>query len=157
MKNTKNMNAKPTIYFDLDGTLYPLYDQPRWLDRITVDFDASAYGADDVLVDIVALHAALDQAISEGYRVGVISWLAGGSPKWYDRAVRIVKRAWVKRNLPQATEIHIVKHGTPKHLVANDRSGIIFDDDAKVRASWKGLAIDPADGIMSDLHAILHT
>lgn len=154
MKNTNNM--KPTIYFDLDGTLYDLYNQPRWLDRITVDFDASAYAADDVLVDLVALHEVLDLAISEGYRVGVISWLAGGSPKWYDKMVRTVKRAWVKKFLPQATEVHIVKYGTPKHRVANDKSGVLVDDNAEVRAAWKGDTIDATQGILSDLYAILN-
>ena len=149
------MTHKPTIYFDLDGTLYPLYDQPRWLDRITVDFDASAYGADDVLVDIVALHEVLDVLVAEGYRVGVISWCAGGSPKWYDSMVRKVKRAWVKKFLPQASEVHVVKYGTPKHRVAADKNGVLVDDNAEVRAAWKGQTIDQTN-IVSDLRAILN-
>lgn len=135
----KNNTNKPTIYFDLDGTLYDLYNQPRWLERITVDYDATAYAADALLVDHADFSDTLNALVAKGYRVGVVSWCAGDNPpKWYDGAVRSVKRAWVKKFIPQATEVHIVKYGTPKSRVVSDRDGMLIDDNTEVLASWKG-------------------
>jgi len=34
----------------------------------------------------------------------------------------------------------LVKYGRPKHLVVNDKNGILFDDNAQVRQKWKGKA-----------------
>ena len=140
------MDKRNTIYFDLDGTLYDLYGQPRWLERITVDYDASAYDADAPMVDLDDLHAVLDALVSQGYRVGVISWCAGDNPpRWYDTAVRRVKRAWVKKFLPQATEVHIVKYGTPKHRVASDPQGILIDDNNEILSTWKGQKVHASE------------
>ena len=40
-------------------------------------------------------------------------------------------------------EMHFVKYGTRKDYIANDKNGIIFDDDERVRENWKGIAINP--------------
>jgi len=140
--------SRKVIYFDLDGTVYDLYGQTDWLPRLRAS-DPTAYANEDaLLVDMVALHGYLFDLMDKGFEVGVISWLAMGATAAYDREVRKVKRAWVKKFLPMATEIHIVKYGTPKHKVATADFGIIVDDDAKVRAAWnKGLALDPAEVI----------
>ena len=149
------MNESTTIYFDLDGTLYDLYGQPMWLERITRIFDPSVYGADAPLVSFADLSPILDSLVSHGYRIGIVSWCAKDAPKWYDAAVREMKRDWVKRFLPQVSEVHIVKYGTPKHRVVRDREGILVDDDAKVRESWRGLTIDPAHGIIESLERLV--
>ena len=39
-------------------------------------------------------------------------------------------------------EIHIVPYGTPKEEVVNFPMGILFDDTAEVRETWKGAAYD---------------
>ena len=40
------------------------------------------------------------------------------------------KKEWLKREFPiQFEEIHIVKYGTRKDYVANEKNAIIFDDD----------------------------
>lgn len=149
MKKNTNMNTTPrkVIYFDLDGTVYPLYEQPDWLARLRAS-DPTTYAVEAAMVDMVALHDHLFDLMDKGFEVGVISWLSMGGSEEYAREVRRVKREWVKKFLPMATEIHIVKYGTPKHSVATADFGIIVDDDAKVRATWtKGLALDPAEVI----------
>ena len=156
MKNTDTQ----TIYFDLDGTVYDLYGVDRWLPRITTEQDASAYSDGAMLVDRDALHRALDAAIANGYNVGVITWLAGdhdmpqGFTAEYLREVRRIKRAWVRENLPQASEVHVVKYGTPKHRVAKT-DGILVDDNAEVRAKWnRGETIDATGNIIEAIRRI---
>lgn len=149
--------TKPTIYFDLDGTLYDLYNQPNWLARITTLSDPTAYANENaVMADMPKLMAQLIKMVSKGYGIGVISWLADDSTPEYDKAVRKVKREWVKKFLPMAHEVHIVKYGTPKHTVVKNKSdiSILVDDNGEVRERWemnRGLALDPADGIIKSL------
>ena len=156
MKNTEN---KPTIYFDLDGTVYDLYNQPDWLERITTLADPTAYANEDAtMVDMVALQDTLLALVDAGYSIGVVSWLAMDASAEYDKAVRAVKRDWVKKFLPMATEVHIVRYGTPKHRVINNReNAIIVDDNAEVRESWsRGLTIDATKDILEPLRELLN-
>ena len=62
-----------TIYFDMDGTVYPLYQQPDWLERITTREDATAYAADETCVDAAALQEVCLDLIAKGYNIGVIT------------------------------------------------------------------------------------
>ena len=160
MKNTNTQGAdtKPTIFFDLDGTLYDLYSQPNWLERITTMADPTAYANEDaLLVNMVDLHEVLFALMAQGYSVGVISWLAGGASAEYDKAVRQVKREWVKKFLPMATEIHIVRYETPKHrVIRRQPDAIIVDDNAGVREAWThGQAIDATKNLVESLRELL--
>jgi FMN phosphatase YigB (HAD superfamily) len=149
---------KPTIYFDLDGTLYDLYSMPNWLERITTLADATTYASEDaLLVDMVRLHEVLYTLIDKGYSVGVVSWLAGGASSDYDKAVRKVKKEWIKKFLPMATEIHIVKYGTPKHRIINQREdAILVDDNAEVREMWNhGAVIDATEDLIEALERLV--
>jgi hypothetical protein len=124
MKN----KAHTTIYFDLDGTLYDLYGVTDWLPRLLAS-DPTPYCEGAALVDLVALHETLCDLIAEGYTVGVVSWCAKGSTPEYDRMVRATKRAWIRENLPTASEVHIVRYGTPKHRIVNNKTSAILVDD----------------------------
>lgn len=154
----KNANDKPTIYFDLDGTLYDLYNIPDWLERITTLADSSTYASEDaLLVDMVELHNVLYALMDKGYNIGVVTWLANNASPKYDKAVRKVKREWIKKFLPMATEIHIVKYGTPKHRIVNAKNNaIIVDDNAEVRYTWThGEAIDATKNLIERLKTLV--
>lgn len=145
---------KPTIYFDLDGTLYDLYGRESWLARITELQDPTAYADEDAtLVDMIDLHETILRLLDSGYQVGVVSWLAKDSTPEYRKAVRAVKHEWVKKFLPFATEIHIVKYGTPKHHIIRDKSNaILVDDNADVRNAWThGMTIDATQNLIEAL------
>lgn len=153
------MTAKPTIFFDLDGTLYDLYGRPNWLEEITTLKDPSAYADEDAtLVDMVRLHEVIYKLMDKGYSIGVISWLSKGATKEYNSAVRAVKKVWIRKFLPMATEVHIVKYGTPKHHVMQNihAEAIIVDDSTEVREAWtRGIAIDANHDIIAALEALL--
>ena len=95
--------------------------------------------------------------MEKGYRIGVITWLAAGEgySREYVNAVRRVKRAWVRENLPQATEVHVVKYGTPKHRVAANANGVLVDDNKDVLAKWPGRKVS-ANGLITSLREMLY-
>lgn len=129
---------KKTIYFDMDGTIADLYGVNGWLNAIENE-DPTPYEIAKVLPAI----AIAERANKNGHKIGVITWLAKGATKEYNKAVRKAKREWIAKNLPYATEIHIVKYGTPKYKVAKDKNGILVDDEEPNRKAWKGIAINP--------------
>lgn len=129
---------KKIVYFDMDGTIADLYGVNGWLEAIENE-DATPYKVAEPLPAI----ALVKEFEKKGYEIGVITWLAKGATKAYDKAVREAKREWIAKNLPQATEIHIVKYGTPKYKVAKDKNGILIDDEEPNRKAWRGIAINP--------------
>lgn len=129
------------IYFDMDGTIYDLYNVPNWEPRLRSE-DATAYSEGAALVDMKELNNLLLQFVALGVTIGVISWCAMNASKKYDQEVRNVKRLWIKQHLPCATEIHVVKYGTSKQRVANHKDAILVDDNQEVRNKWKGQTID---------------
>ena len=146
-----------TIYFDMDGTIYNLYGQTDWLERITTLCDPTAYSNDDaIMYDSTIFSMTIDALVAKGYTIGVVSWLAGGASKEYKKVSRAAKKAWIKKHLPQATEVHIVQYGTPKHrIVKNKSNAILVDDNMDVRLAWPlGSTIDARQDILPVLHSL---
>lgn len=133
-----------TIYFDMDGTIADLYGFDGWLSHLQAE-SATPYAEAAPLVNIGKLQLYLSILQNRGYKIGVISWLAKGSSKSYDKIVRKTKKNWLRATFPEIRfdEIHIVKYGTRKDYVAKDKLGILFDDDEEVRKNWRGLPINP--------------
>lgn len=127
------------IYFDMDGTIADFY-KGEWLAELiakrTTPYDnAEKMVSEEKMIEL----------IEKGYELGIISWLAKNSTAEYDKAVRMAKKNWLKRNYPNVefAEMHIVKYGTPKYKVANEKNGILVDDEEPNRKKWKGVAIAP--------------
>lgn len=146
-----------TIYFDMDGTIADLYGVDDWLPKLRAE-DASPYLEAEPLTNMINFQKCLLELQINGFKVGIISWTAKESSKTYNEMVREAKMLWLKRMLPliRFDEVHIVKYGTRKDYVAKDKSGIIFDDDERVRAKWRGEAINPnTDDIIKTLKKIV--
>ena len=127
------------IYLDMDGTIADLYGVENWLEDLIAG-NERPYREAERLVE----EEELAELVADGYELAIVSWLAKNSNKEYDRKVRNAKREWLKENYPNIkfTEIHIVKYGTPKSRVVNER-GLLIDDETPNRREWKGIAIDP--------------
>ncbi len=127
------------IYLDMDGTIANLYGVENWLADLIAD-NERPYREAERLVE----EEELAELVADGYELAIVSWLAKNSNKEYDRKVRNAKREWLKENYPNIkfAEIHIVKYGTPKSRVVNER-GILVDDEIPNRKEWKGVAVDP--------------
>ena len=132
-----------TINFDMDGTIADLYGVENWLDYLIAS-DALPYEIAKPLIRLNALARILNRLQKQGYKVGVISWLAKNSNTAYDEKVTRAKKEWLKKHLASVNfdEIHIVKYGTPKQTFAKTENDILFDDEEKNRNDWTGKAFD---------------
>lgn len=132
-----------TIFFDMDGTIADLYGVENWLDYLIAS-DALPYEIAKPLVRLNTLARVLNRLQKQGYKVGVISWLAKNSNTAYDEKVTRAKKEWLKKHLASVNfdEIHIVKYGTPKQNFAKTENDILFDDEEKNRNDWTGKAFD---------------
>ena len=132
-----------TIFFDMDGTIADLYGVENWLDYLIAS-DALPYEIAKPLIRLNALARILNRLQKQGYKVGVISWLAKNSNTAYDEKVIRAKKEWLKKHLASVNfdEIHIVKYGTPKQTFAKTENDILFDDEEKNRNDWTGKAFD---------------
>ena len=132
-----------TIFFDMDGTIADLYGVENWLDYLIAS-DALPYEIAKPLIRLNAFARVLNRLQKQGYKVGVISWLAKNSNTAYDKKVTKAKKEWLKKHLASVSfdEIHIVKYGTPKQTFAKTENDILFDDEEKNRNDWTGKAFD---------------
>jgi 5'(3')-deoxyribonucleotidase len=145
---------RQTIFFDLDGTLADLYGVENWLDYLIAK-DAFPYEIAKPLLRLSALARVLNRLQRQGFRIGVISWLAKNSTEEYDEAVTKAKLDWLKTHLPSVAfdEVNIVAYGTPKQIFANTEDDILFDDENKNRNDWTGQAFD-VDNIIEILKGL---
>ena len=123
-----------TIYLDCDGTWINLYGVENWLDYLLAE-DVYPYANAKPLVNLSLLARTIHELQRKGVKVGIISWLSKGGSETYNAAVDI-------------------KYGTPKSTCATQANAILFDDEEKNRAEWKGKAFDEKN-LIKILRAIL--
>lgn len=143
-----------TIFLDMDGTIVDLYGVENWLDYL-INKDTLPYQIAKPLIELDTLAKILNKLQKQGYKIGIISWLAKNGNKTYDEEVTRVKKEWLKKYLTNVNfnEIHIVEYGTPKQMFAKTRNDILFDDEERNRNSWTGKAFN-ADEILKILKKI---
>ena len=132
-----------TLVFDMDGTIADLYGVENWLNYLLIA-DALPYEIAKPLVKLNVLARILNKLQKEGYRIGIISWLAKNSDATYDEKVIEAKQKWLKKHLASVKfdEINIVAYGTPKQMFAKTNNDILFDDEKRNRDNWTGKAFD---------------
>lgn len=135
--------TKPTIYFDMDGTIANLYGVDNWL----ADLEAlrtRPYEKAKVMLHMATLARLIHRAQRLGYAVGIISWLSKSGTDEYNAEVAEVKRQWLNTHLKSVTfnEVYIVPYGTPKSTFAK-KGDILFDDEVRNRSEWIGKAYPP--------------
>ncbi len=135
-----------TIWFDMDGTIADLYGVENWLPMLRAS-DPTPYLVARPLVNLSALARMLHKLQKQGHEIGVISWTSKTGTPEYNAAVTAAKYAWLSKHLPSVDfdEIHVVPYGTPKQVFAHSDNDILFDDEAKNRENWTGLALDVTD------------
>lgn len=134
------------IYFDMDGTIANLYGVENWLPKLRA-YDPSPYTEALPLVRLSVLARMLNRLQKNGYTLGIISWVSKDPDPTYGEAVTAAKLEWLAKHLPSVewNEIHIVAYGTPKQTLADYPDGILFDDEARNREDWLGIAFDETD------------
>ena len=131
------------IYLDMDGTIANTYGVENWLDYL-VTGKTKPYREARPLVDMRQLAKLLNTLQAQGWKIGIISWLAkSGSDEYGDRVAK-TKEKWLAKHLGSVDfdEIKIAKYGTPKQFLADHPFGILFDDEQPNRDAWVGEAYD---------------
>lgn len=139
------------IWFDMDGTIANLYGVENWLGYIIAE-ETKPYAIAEPLVNMNALARVLNRLNRNGYTINIVSWTAKNGTAEYNKAVAEVKKAWLKKHLASVkfTAIDIIPYGTNK---AENRNGILFDDEEPNRKAWNGTAHN-ADNIIETLKAL---
>lgn len=143
------------IYFDMDGTIADLYGYENWLADLINGY-TRPYREAKSLVNMRKLGVLLNKLQEAGYHIGVVSWLSKGGSEQYNQRVTRTKERWLERHLGAVSwdEIKIVPYGTPKQTVVEIPFGILFDDEARNRENWLGVAYD-VDNILEILSSLL--
>ena len=148
-----------TLVFDMDGTLANFYGVNGWLNDLQNE-NTRPYDIAEPLYDMDILNAILDVLRLQGWRIVVTTWLAKGSTKAYDDAVRMSKIQWLKKYNFVYDEIHLVKYGTTKANCTRKNGGyqILIDDNAKIRKGWTlGDTINANENIIEKLLKLLES
>lgn len=139
------------IWFDMDGTIANLYGVENWLGYIIAE-ETKPYAIAKPLVNMNALARVLNRLNRNGYTINIVSWTAKNGTAEYNKAVAEVKKAWLKKHLASVKfgSVDIIPYGTNK---AENRNGILFDDEEPNRKAWNGTAHN-ADNIIETLKAL---
>lgn len=134
------MKAKPTIYFDMDGTIADFYSVAGWLRHLEKE-QTKPYRNAQPKLTLETAHI-IRELKAAGHKVGVISWSSRcGSPNFHERILS-AKLTWLAKHFPFADEIHIIPYGTDKKSVAVDKEGYLIDDEERNLRDWGKKAID---------------
>ena len=142
------------IYLDMDGTIANFYGVEGWLDCL-MNCDPAPYKVAKPLVNMNVLARVLNRLQTEGWHIGIVSWLSKGGTEEFNEAVTDTKVKWLKAHLKSVkwNEVAIVPYGTPKQTVVQYAEGILFDDEKPNRERWSGLAYD-VDNILETLKGL---
>lgn len=145
---------KVTINFDMDGTIADLYGAENWLEYLEAE-NPFPYENAAPLLRLSALARKLNALQRKGYELAIISWLSKTGSRSYNDMVTVAKLGWLRKHLPSVNwdRITIVPYGTPKENFCNSPLDILFDDEARNRDNWTGIAFD-VQNIMEILREI---
>ena len=87
------------IYFDLDGTVYDLYNIENWKPKLCAE-DADVFKEGDFIGNYTRFIVACTELVKKGVQFGVITWLPMQATEEYERECAEVKREWVKKFMP---------------------------------------------------------
>ena len=152
----KREMMEKVIAFDMDGTIADLYNVNNWLAQLRKE-KVNPYRDAEPMYDMEELGNVLRKLKTLGWKIIVISWGAMNGTRKYTEKVKIAKREWLRKYNFPADKIHVVKYGTTKHSCCKyAKSGILIDDNEKVRKSWKlGDTINPDNTLIQKLEALI--
>ena len=124
-------------WFDLDGTLYNLYNIPDWLDYLENEKEG-IFTKGELMVNEEDFTGETMRCMANGWEFGVISWLPMGASPEYEEQCRKEKMEWIKKYLPFVKEINIVPYGVPTQncIQKKAKTMVLIDDNIEVCKAW---------------------
>lgn len=148
------MMKEKWIWFDMDGTIADLYGVDGWLEDLIAHNTRPYAQAKDLynVFDLIEIMIALKE---KGFKLGVISWGSKENNAEYDKAVEIVKKAWLFDRLMDTflDEIIVTPYGVRKADTCRKFGyGILVDDEKQNRDAWDlGRTINAQENIIKAL------
>ena len=127
------------VVFDLDGTIYDLYNQKDWLYRLENEVAGVFDQPECCIVDIKKLTDKIMSMIEKGFQFAIISWLPFGASPEYEEICREEKACWIWENLPMITEVSLIPYGIEKQKAIQKKAQhmILIDDNKEVCNVWE--------------------
>lgn len=124
------------IYFDLDGTVYDLYNVPNWLEILRNE-NPDVYTMGEKLFSD-ELYKVAATLMRYGVKFGVITWGSMVASPEFEIESENAKRQWVNENLPFVETFVYQQYGTPKQQAIKNRTknDILIDDNSEVLKVW---------------------
>lgn len=148
------MRDNKWIWFDMDGTIADLYGVDGWLEDL-IAHDTRPYAEAKDLYNVFDLLEVMIELKMKGYKLGVISWGSKENNREYDKAVEIVKKAWLYDRLMDTIldEIIVTPYGVRKADTCKKFGyGILVDDEEQNRNAWDlGKTINATENIIKAL------
>ncbi len=131
---------RQVVYLDMDGTIFNLYEQENWLERLRNE-DPLVFSGDNRLITEERLRIYFP---ADEYDVRILSMTPLNVSNEYCEKVIEMKNAWLDAYFPSISKRIYRKYGHNKNL-RNSKNAILIDDSEPIRKSWKGIAINPAE------------
>ncbi len=121
------------VIFDLDGTVYDLYNVEDWLGKIQRE-EAGVFTEGDILFELDEFYSTIEEMLMNGIEFGVITWLPAGASKEYEEVCRKEKLEFINKYLPFVSEVSICSYGIPKQNLIKKRAAAMYllDDNKDV-------------------------
>lgn len=124
-----------TVWFDMDGTLYDLYNIPGWLELLQLE-EPGIFRHGQPMYNPFFIRQAILALIAHGWQVGVITWASKGvaEEEPFFIETKRAKQEWLRRHYPELLEnFYCLPYGESKSVCACDH--------------WKERSLDPDMGI----------
>lgn len=131
---------KTTVYLDMDGTIADLYNEENWLadliaEKVDPFVNAKPMTTEKVLLELFP---------TDRYEIKILSMTPKHATKEYCNRVADAKSEWLDRYFPSLTKRIYRAYGNNKNL-RNSANAILVDDNAEIRQTFRGIAVNPAD------------
>lgn len=149
---------KGWIWFDMDGTIADLYGVDGWLDDL-IAHNTRPYAKAKDIYNVIDLLDVMVNLKNKGYKLGIISWGSKENNAEFDKAVEIVKKAWLYDRIMDMVldEIIVTPYGVKKADTCRKfGKGILVDDEKQNRDAWDlGSTINANENILEILRKLI--
>ena len=119
-----------TIYLDMDGTFYNLYEIDGWLNELLTE-SKNIFTKGNALYKIEDLQKTFEN-VSSKYELGIITWTPKECRKTYVGNTAKQKYKWLRENdlIKYFSKIVMIEYGKEKYKYMKEND-ILIDDDMK--------------------------
>ena len=105
--------SRITIYLDLDGTVYDLYNIPNWEQKLRAEVP-NMYNQNRPLYT-ERIHTIVSALLKLGVKFNAITKLSMTATKNYAELTTAEKKSWVRTNLPFVSNINCIPYADHKY------------------------------------------